>query len=645
VKGPQPVWRSKILRALPYIGCAVPLALYQALYVNGFYPITEGWFSEYAHLIRSGLLPYRDFSLLLMPLYPVQLAGFQAIFGEGLFPLHVLGILVTCALGLALLDLLRNFFNPWTSAFAAAVGTIYYESGVAFLGYDFTQFLTLYLLLATVLLVRSIKPAAQGSGEIRELWLSGASGFFLACAVLIKQSNGGVAAAVLLLAGAVVATTLYRPRAALERIAALAGGFCLPLAALLAWLVATGSLHAFIADVFVSAYQAKGGLNMFAWAQYYFSPAFFVPTARQALLYLLALLGAMIALSMVFEALTAVERPPVRAGGRFDRTRLVAALRRIAGLSNEPVVRQALFASLIALGALCALIVVVGIGKCDGCWVYDWPGRIVRDSSIVWSVNFYVIGFAIGLVRLLISGRAGSARFFVVASLGVGLMFGNGTSAGLSEISTFLGVAILFAFLVERWLPYVLPALLPAAVALAFCLILIEKKFAAPYAWWFVATPAVRMTHCADAQGVLRGLCIPPRDYESIARIERAIEENSAPGEPIYVYPHMPIFYLMTNRRPFDNAVVSWFDFTSVQLADDLSRRLRMNPPSVIVMAEIPEVVIASHEHGFNGDRPLGQRKIIASIAALRASGAIRRVERIENLNSLTIDVYKRVKR
>jgi len=33
-------------------------------------PITEGWFSAYAHLIINGKMPYRDFYLYLTPFYP-----------------------------------------------------------------------------------------------------------------------------------------------------------------------------------------------------------------------------------------------------------------------------------------------------------------------------------------------------------------------------------------------------------------------------------------------------------------------------------------------------------------------------------------------------------------------------------------------
>ena len=129
--------------------CCTPTILYQTLYVNSFFPITEGWFSEYAYLIRIGMMPYSDFSLLLPPLYPLQIAAFQSVFGEGLLPLHYLGIVLTGLIGFVLFDILKQLFNGWISAISAAVTMIYYQSGNAFIGYDFTQFLTLYVLLAS----------------------------------------------------------------------------------------------------------------------------------------------------------------------------------------------------------------------------------------------------------------------------------------------------------------------------------------------------------------------------------------------------------------------------------------------------------------------------------------------------------------
>jgi hypothetical protein len=204
---------------------------------------------------------------------------------------------------------------------------------------------------------------------------------------------------------------------------------------------------------------------------------------------------------------------------------------------------------------------------------------------------------------------------------------------------------VLFAFLMNAWIGSALPTLLPVVVALGFCVPFVEAKFQAPYAWWQVVTPPVRTSACADATGILSHLCMAPDEFAKIMRIDNAILANSAPEDTIYVYPHLPVFYLLSNRTPFDGAVVSWFDFTSDALAYDLSQRLKTSTPPVIVMAEIPEIVLAAHENLFRHNRPLGQRKILASVATLLATRRIERIEHITDLTGLTVDVYKRVDR
>lgn len=206
----------------------------------------------------------------------------------------------------------------------------------------------------------------------------------------------------------------------------------------------------------------------------------------------------------------------------------------------------------------------------------------------------------------------------------------------------FVGIAMLFGFLMNNWRQYLFPAFVPIAVALSFCIVFIDKKFEVPYKWWSVITPAVQTTNCAPSTGILAGLCLPPDNYSKIEIVEKAIEANSSLGDPIYVYPHMPVFYLLTGRKPLDNAVVSWFDFMSRGEALAVARDLRAHTPPVIVMAEIPEYVIADHEKAFNGGKPLAQRSILAAVGELKKSGAIKLIARVKDLDATDIDVYVR---
>ena len=624
---------------LSYLACAAASVIYQAFYVLGYYPISEGWYSEYSHLIRGGAIPYRDFSLLVPPLYALQIAAFQTIFGEGFFALHILGVVITCAIALALMDILQNFFNPWVCALAAVLGTVYYQSGNTYIGYDFTQFVSLYLLIAAALLVRSITPPDDKTRMLQALLLCAGTGFFAALATLIKQSNGGIGSFGLCLAGVLIAVLLYGPRIALKRITAFFAGFAVPMIATLLWLLKNGALSAFMQDAFSRALTAKGGGSMFDWIYHYYNdpPGFLGPvqllfTKLFILLAVMALITGAIASFISF-----------RRRGYVDRAEVSAVFMQPLQGRREAGSWQGLLVCIIGLVALCVITFAVTHGACPSCDTLRTWSSFVRDYVYIWSGNAYFVGSVIALVALCRSRSLESARFLAVSLFGVGLVFGNGMSAGLSEISVYFGITMLFAFLMNAWLPFVIPSLLPVFVALSFCTPFIDQKMEKPYFWWEIITPPARTSACAAATGLLSGLCLSPDEYGSIMHIAAVVDANSGPYDPIYVYPHMPVFYLLSNRAPFENAVVSWFDFTSDELSARVSSGLETRPPAIVVMAEIPDSVLLAHERMFRHYQPLPQRAILASMADLVAKGRMKRIDQTQNLNGLTIDIYKRI--
>ena len=139
----------------------VVVALYHLLFFNRYFPLSEGWFSAYGHLIRTGAVPYRDFYLFVTPLYPLKIAAFGLLFGDAFLPLRALGVLLVCGIATLTYLILVARFTPFAASTATIVSTIYYQSGVAHIGYDFIQFVTLYALLSAYCLVKLIRAAAR----------------------------------------------------------------------------------------------------------------------------------------------------------------------------------------------------------------------------------------------------------------------------------------------------------------------------------------------------------------------------------------------------------------------------------------------------------------------------------------------------
>lgn len=599
---------TKIILPLVVIGL---LVYYQSMYAFSFFPITEGWFSLYAKLVREGYIPHRDFSLLMPPLYTLHLAMIQSLFGESIWVLRVVGVGVTCGIGVTLWALISRFFSPWISAFAASVGIIYYQTGNAFIGYDFTQFLTLYLLLGGWLLTVDLQWIKKA--ETSPLWKRASffAGMCLAAAILTKQSNGGIAGFVLSVTYTFIVFRIQRPYSAIHSIASLGLGAICIFSPIVIWLAANGAFYDFIQQVFFSAMAAKGGGQKIftGWVFGVFNQDSY-PAGVKALAKIMVNLtilcaGPSIMLAVLFSYLRRNQTLNISYLWGLKWTKLAAALISLLGMIGIVIIVAESYSSTRPL--------LTGQLKEQAMLIYN--------MAILMSIHLYAIGFAIGLICLAFIPSERVASFVMLFALGIGLTMGNGSSAGLSEISAFVGLAITISFLMTIAMPAIVPSLIPVALSLLLTSFLVDKKFSEPYSWWTVKAPAIRTDKCERGEGLLKGLCVDSDNQNKINSLILEIEKNTNEADELYVFPHMPIFNLMSNRAPFDNMVVSWFDFTSVDRARHLITSLETRPPKAILIARLDESVFSTHEMLFNAGKASVQREIVRAIDSQLAAG------------------------
>ncbi|MCX6008147.1 MAG: hypothetical protein NTZ34_12935 [Chloroflexi bacterium] len=255
----------------------VIIGVYNALFFNRYLPFTEGWFSVYAHYILNGAIPYRDFHFFLPPLYPGMMAAFTYIFGAGFLALRVLGIAVTLSITAMLFLLFSRLFPAYIACVVTIVSVIYYQSNVAFFGYNYISFLHLFALLGTFFICKyydyddhSLK---SGKGRIASAFLF-CAGLFAALVLLTKQSDGFFVLILSFLAVAISAYAKEGLRKALRSMTIYSVGIFIPMLALFIWLISNGVLLSFWNQVFVGASSSKGGLIaiVFAWIPRLFTP-------------------------------------------------------------------------------------------------------------------------------------------------------------------------------------------------------------------------------------------------------------------------------------------------------------------------------------------------------------------------------------
>lgn len=573
-------------------GVIAVIGLYNALFAFSFLPLTEGWFSAYAHLILDGKVPYRDFYIYLTPFYPMALAAIVGLFGDSFFVLRMVGIFIIVAIAVLLYLILARRFSPSSSMVASIAACIYYQSGVAHIPYDFTQVLTLFTLAATWMLVlagseaRPFENLSWGMPVIRRVLLAG---LFATLAFLTKQSNG----AFVVVAAWLGCIYLAIPwgRSGWRLVIAFGMGCLIPVMIMLAWLFQADALPAFWGQIFGGALAAKGSLGhvLFAWLNGLLTSVYVIQMTS-VVKWAVQIIVASFILTKV---LAFIDKP--LAGGRSE---------------------------FILLGSLALLCVLVIANAFIGSLVL---ANKVGELGL--QANNYIIPVATSLSAVLLVLGAMSCfvpamRKFLsppVVILGIvsaGMIWGNGTSAGLSEVGVFAMFALSLAVMMDmRLFRYA-----GFAVALALTISLIftfaSRKFDAPYAWWGVAEPSVREATHLSKTPIARGLRISQSTAENIDALADSLANGSRGGD-IFAFPNIPLVYLIANRWPNSKVVVPWFDFLPDAPARAEAARLLAAPPATIVNLKLPPVAWDAHERLFREGRPLGQRDIQAAIREL----------------------------
>ena len=248
------------------------IGFYNFFFYNNYAPITEGWFSTYAELIKRNHFPYKDFYFFLTPFYLLIIESFQNLFGNSLYSLRIFGIFVIVLMSLFLYLILNRKYSSFSSFVASIVGIIYYQSGVAHLTYDFTQFLSLFIIIHIYLMLlysdyKKDTNLVKSSKYQIYLFLSG---IFVSLAFLIKQSNGGI----ILFFSYFIVLFVSNDRDSRIRLIDLSLyllSTILPIFLIMIWLFNHSALSDAFNQIFYMSISAKGGLKsiFFGWLHFF----------------------------------------------------------------------------------------------------------------------------------------------------------------------------------------------------------------------------------------------------------------------------------------------------------------------------------------------------------------------------------------
>ena len=590
-------------------------------------PITEGWFSAYAQLVLQGKVIYRDFYLYLTPLYVWIIALFTFIFGNSIFALHIFGIVIILLISITLYSLLQNRFGPAEGFLGSVLAIIYLQSGNAHITYDFTQVLILFSLLSVYFLIRAqtslnFQYGSLSKRNIKNSLLFFLSGIFCSLAFLIKQSNGsftvvGTSLACIYL----ILNTKFNYKIKLNLYLIFNIGVILPILILYIYLIHVNAFEDFIQQIFINAILAKGSLTkiLYAWPNNLFTYVFLVQI-KTILLYLF----------------------PIFIISYYIKNYLNIDLFGIFKINKS------IFEHIREIGLLIIftflIIFIISSAWIDIPWLRSVGTREDRTFSnyiipvsVCWAIVYSFWG-ALFLINKIIP--APNTIDVLLAITTIGMIAGNGTSAGLSEISVFIALGWMIAFLCNKNQVPFFGALLAIWISFYLLVPYVYLKFDRPYAWWGVTEPNTRTALVEiDSIHMFKGIYVSQRTKNNFELIDRALTQSPQSGE-VFSFPNIPIIYLLTNRWPNSKVLITWFDFLNDEDSIAEANRLKQAHPSVLVVLRLPEEAYHAHEQLFRA----GKRDILEEIDNLvsKENGEYERALSLEISKDSILEVFYR---
>ncbi|MBP3505524.1 MAG: glycosyltransferase family 39 protein [Lachnospiraceae bacterium] len=533
-------------------------------------PAAEGWYSAYARLINEGQLPYKDFELLFTPLYAYIIAFITRLFGYDIFVLRVVGVILFAILATLFYVIYTKLFKSvYIGCITAILSAFYMQSEIVQIFYDYIRFFDLCVLTTAVCLLVYLEERFKKKQALNLSLL--VAGFFSGCGFLIRQNSGAIVIAfmIVFLIGMLI---IYSPKKMqvihlIQYIISVG----VPIAVCGILMQSHGMLDIFLSSTTSSAIAAKGGMMtvLFAWI-----PRVMTYCASAA--GMIALLGIIIVVNVVLKK-------------RFGLDEKALAYQRISLL---------LFASSVFVG-LFVCYKVARLTRAFAC---------LKDVSIPFVSFVLVCGmFVFELIQVIWNRKTDSERnlwnlkFMALLGLAFAVNYGSGTSASLSEGQTALNVGLILGIILYLAQHKYGKPIQITAILIAFSMVMTTAsfKYETPYSWWNLKEGDLReATQELNVPNVSH-IRVSAETKTAIEGIVNDIQDNTEEGDSIFVFPHAPIFYVMTDRWPVTYSLVQWFDVASDETLEKDMNTLEENMPKVIVHIEVPEEAVTAHEESF----------------------------------------------
>jgi len=526
----------------------------------------------------AGRRPYRDYFTAGPPLNQLKAALELTLFGKALIVSRAIGVLERLSIAGLLYCWLRRTFSI-SAAMLASFITIIVSAGdrtdpIASYNHDAILF-AIICGFAASLSLDAIKPRSV-------VFLGALSGVGAGLSFLTKQTVGAAAMVSVLVFGSIAIAKLKGTGRSVAWSVAFLAGVIAPVFAVGLYLWRAGVLRACLAMLFVSGPAAKAA------RPFLFLSREIMIAGDNWVWLTLGLIAIFLSARAVWSAAVSPTVNPAGATRSWISGILWGCFLVIAT------------AELLAHTSLPAL---VDFGKS--------------------SVYYVLVGCALlGVAALFIGLRnteESSSRILHIA-LFAALAWSVAASLSLSwpafEAMTLPGLGLLLAAAIDgtrgKWGQGFLYLVMAAMV-----FIQVREKLEMPFGFDHQDEAAVRFATVQSRESELRGMKLPPEMTRLLDDTLLQIRSNAKPGDTIFTYPEMGIFYAISGRN-----APTWTDSHNIDVVQDSfaraeATRLLRSQPTVIVYARPTDANMKQDERVWREGRPSGQRAIIAALDSM----------------------------
>lgn len=564
------------------------IGLFILLFFNKSLCIQEGWYTIYVKQFLSGLIPYRDFKMIVPPSSLFICTLFYKLFGGYFIVFHYAGLVERLILFGTMYHLFTRFFSKQNAAYATIVGGIFLTCIVCDNSlFTYNELAILIGMIAINLLLTFTEKLDKNNViDYKILFLLGLVQSFT---FLNKQTFGIITSFAILAILLIIITKKLGVKKYFKPLLTFLGGFSILIGSIILYFAANGALFAFIDNTLLTGASAKGDL-------------------KTILLYFFKSLGSDEYMWVIFIAAFIFILV-------FFASKNKKVQEKGYNLSNFFIISSLI--SILTIGLAYFFVKLSPDNTVDTSFFLQIHLFFTQMGAV--SVVFTTLAAFYFFCKIVFEKEVDLLiyRKFIL----FGMIFSFCYSVSLSTVWPdvyFYSIALFFAFCLDYKTPfYNLKNNLIYLSIFVMLFLGVSLKLISPFYWHsWVSGNVTRQLKKTNIE-VLKGLYLPVDEINTIEEIKNTVDKYSKKDDKIFIYNNIQGFYEILERKPYTNNVSHYWDVCPDQYAEEDAKIILQSPPPIILYFQAPPGLVTVHEKLFRQGSFAKQREIDKAILSM----------------------------